>query len=155
MAKNKGGRPTKITPIIVKKLEEAYLFDCTDKEACFYADISPAALYMYQKRHPEFIERKESLKLNTGIKARKVFSEHAAKDPRYALDYLKKKRRDEYGDTPLFLNEGDNVNIGVVVLPQKVGEGETKQEEISNGVVLPAQNLLDENGEIIETNGAQ
>lgn len=67
-----GGRPTKMTEITVKKLEEAFLLGCTDVEACFAADISKQTLYTYQDNNPEFIDRKERLKSNPVFKARSV-----------------------------------------------------------------------------------
>jgi hypothetical protein len=67
-----GGRPTVMTPETIAKLEEAYLFDCTDVEACFYADIDKATLYRYQVKHPEFCDKKEALKSSTLMKAKKI-----------------------------------------------------------------------------------
>lgn len=71
-AKNKGGRPTKMTPAVIKKLEDAFLLGCTDLEACFAADISHQTLYTYCDRNPEFLERKEALKSRPVYLARKV-----------------------------------------------------------------------------------
>lgn len=65
-------RPTVMTPEIIKKLEEAFLCGCTDVEACLFADIAPSTLYDYQQKNPEFSERKETLKSNPVLKARKV-----------------------------------------------------------------------------------
>lgn len=67
-----GGRPTKMTPETLKKIEEAFLLGCTDLEACLYADISPPTFYTYQKDNEEFLNRKETLKSNPVMKARKV-----------------------------------------------------------------------------------
>ena len=66
------GRPTKITPEVIRKLEGAFLLGCTDLEACFSADIGKTALYDYCKDNPEFAERKEALKENPSFKARLV-----------------------------------------------------------------------------------
>jgi len=67
-----GGRPTKMTELTVKKLEDAFMLGCTDVEACFAADISKQTLYTYQDNNPEFIDRKERLKSNPVFKARSV-----------------------------------------------------------------------------------
>lgn len=64
------GRPTVMTPEVLDKLEFAFMHAMSDKEACFYANISPATLYSYQSKHPEFAERKEELKLDPNIKAK-------------------------------------------------------------------------------------
>ena len=71
MAKNKVGRPTKMTEAVIGKLEEAFSMGATDLEACFHADISGDVLYDYQKKHPEFTERKKALKEKLVLKARK------------------------------------------------------------------------------------
>jgi hypothetical protein len=47
-----------MTEATVAKLEQAFAFGCTDLEACLYADISKDCLYNYQKKHPEFVDRK-------------------------------------------------------------------------------------------------
>lgn len=67
-----GGRPTKMTPDVIGKLEQAFLMGCTDLEACFFADISKDALYDYQGKNPEFADRKERLKSNPVMKARQA-----------------------------------------------------------------------------------
>jgi hypothetical protein len=97
--KNKGGRPTVMTELTVKKLEEAFAFGCTDKEACFFADISYQTLYDYQAKHPEFIERKEALKDSPILKARQTVSEKLSESYQNAMDYLKRKRKAEFGDS--------------------------------------------------------
>lgn len=61
-----------MTPETLQKLEGAFSNSCTDKEACLYAGISPSTLYNYQTRNPEFLERKEALKLTPNIAARKT-----------------------------------------------------------------------------------
>lgn len=66
-----GGRPSKMTPDTVKKLEEAFLLGCSDLEACFYADITKPTLYDYCEKHPGFSDRKEALKKNPVFVARK------------------------------------------------------------------------------------
>lgn len=66
------GRPTKMTDITVKKLEEAFAMGCSDSEACLFADISKQTLYDYCKRVPTFTDRKELLKSNPILKAKKV-----------------------------------------------------------------------------------
>jgi hypothetical protein len=61
-----------MTPDTIQKLEQAFLMGCTDREACLFADISQQTLYNYCEKNPEFIERKERLKDNPVMRARKV-----------------------------------------------------------------------------------
>ena len=70
--KSNAGRKTLMTAATVNKLEEAYLMGCSDLEACLFADISRQTLYNYQKKNPEFVERKERLKTNPIMRAKKV-----------------------------------------------------------------------------------
>ena len=68
--KKNPGRPTVMTPDVLSKLETAFLHALTDEEACFYANISPAALYRYETANLEFRERKQALKLQPNIMAK-------------------------------------------------------------------------------------
>lgn len=94
--RNAIGRPTVMTPARVSKLEEAFAYGCSDSEACFYADISKQTLYEYQKKHPEFIDRKEALKERPILAARQKVVQEIANDVKNAQWYLERKRKDEF-----------------------------------------------------------
>lgn len=68
--KNKGGRPTVMTPEVLRKLEDAYLSDACHLEAAIFAGIPESTLHDYRKKHPEFSERIEKLRGMTGLKAK-------------------------------------------------------------------------------------
>jgi hypothetical protein len=70
MAKNKGGRPTKMTESTLKKLEEAYLADATHLQAAQYAGISEPTLHDYRNKHPEFSKRIDDLRGMTCLRAK-------------------------------------------------------------------------------------
>ena len=90
------GRPTKMTKIRLGKLREAFLWGCTDAEACLYADIHPDTLYEYQKKNPKYSEQKKTLKSNPVLIARKTVVEALKDNPQLALRYLERKRSDEF-----------------------------------------------------------
>lgn len=90
------GRPTLMTPETINKLEEVFGIGGSDKEACFYANISHQTLYNYQEEHPEFVERKEALKERPILKARQTIVK-ALENPADAKWYLEKKKRLEFG----------------------------------------------------------
>ncbi len=90
------GRPTKITPDILRKLEDAFSNGLPDREACFYAGIANSTLYLYQARNPEFSERKQALRLHPNIAARKAIVA-ALGDVRVAQWWLEKKVSNEFG----------------------------------------------------------
>ena len=72
MTKNAVGRPLIMTPEVIQKLEDAFSWGCTDLEACCNADISKSTLYNYCDANPKFMERKEILKNQPVMTARRV-----------------------------------------------------------------------------------
>lgn len=86
------GRPSKMTPERVKKLEDAFLWGCNDTEACLYADISRQTLHNYQEKHPEFIDRKERLKTNPLMMAKRIqFEDLVGSDSTIAQKVIDRK----------------------------------------------------------------
>jgi hypothetical protein len=104
------GRPTVLTPEVIRILEEAFLIGCTDEEACFKANISTTPFYEYQKEHPEFKERKEALKQSPFYTARKSVVDNLEKDPDFALKYLERKKKDEFSTQVNNKHSGDPEN---------------------------------------------
>lgn len=98
MAKKKSnaGRPTLITELVLKKLEEAFAMGCTDLEACLYADISHQTLYNYQNKTPEFVERKQALKNMPVLKARTEVMKGLNANPEFSLKVLERIKKDEF-----------------------------------------------------------
>lgn len=96
-SKNTVGRPTVMTKETLEKLEYAFSLGCTDKSACLYADISPDTLYEYQKKNPEFTERKAALKEQQVLKARSVVDNALnTGDVATARWLLERKCKDEF-----------------------------------------------------------
>ena len=91
------GRPTKMTEITLKKLEEGFLNDFTDEQACFFAGISTQTLYTYQKENPDFLERKQLMKENIKMKAKLKVSAviDSEEDAETAKWYLARKAKNE------------------------------------------------------------
>ena len=87
-----------MTRDVLNKLEEVFALGGTDQEACFYANISHQALYNYQAKCPEFVERKEALKIAPNLKARRTIVDSLDK-PQFAFEFAKKKLRKEFGDS--------------------------------------------------------
>jgi len=90
------GRPSKMSDESLKKLEEAFLLDCTIGEACFCADISERTYYNRVDADPDLLQRFEALRQNPVYKARKTVIQALEKDPDIALKYLERKRKNEF-----------------------------------------------------------
>ena len=103
-------RPTKLTELAVKKLEEAFALGCTDQEACVYANICKQTLYNYQAKNKEFLDRKELLKSTPFLEARMAVIRNFKKDPRLALRFLERRKSDEF-NTRQTINSDRKVEI--------------------------------------------
>lgn len=129
--KKKGGRPRAVTDEIVAKLEHAYSLDCTDLEACLYADIHPTTLYRFQEANPEFRERKQQLKQNPFVLARTTIVSALKENPELALKYMERKKRDEFA-----LRQDVTTNdrpVGVVVyIPDEDQLVKDEQKELES-----------------------
>lgn len=106
---------------VVAKLEEVWAMGGTDLEACFYADISKDSLYRYLKEKPELSDRKEGLKHNPILRARKtIFSN--LDNPKIAKWYLERKKKDEFSQK--FETDINQENKGVevieIVMPKEI-----------------------------------
>ena len=113
--KNKGGRPPKSTPMTLKKLEEAFAIDATIEEACFYADISPQTYYEWVKKNPKLNERFKALRNTPVLLARRTVV-GALKQPSVAFEYLKRKKRKEFGDSIDHTTDGEKFEITGIVI---------------------------------------
>ena len=99
---------------VIPKLEQVWSIGGTDKEACFYAEISPPALCRYLQKHPAVSERKEALKQGPILKARREVVTGLTGNPEFALRYLERKLPDEFG-----LKQNQAISQTVVVVNGK------------------------------------
>lgn len=80
----------------IESLRWAFMIGILDKEACFFAGISPATLYNYQAQNLGFLEQKEAWKSNPIMKAKITIINHLD-EIRVAKWYLEKRVRSEFG----------------------------------------------------------
>jgi len=121
-----------MTEETINKLESVFGMGGTDREACFYANISQQTLYDYQKNHPEFIERKEALKNKPILKARQIVVQ-SLDDPKNAQWYLERrdpdfKPKQEFGFDKKYDNALSEVK-GVILLASGKNYDSTAQLE--------------------------
>lgn len=115
------GRPTVMTEAVLRKLEEAFAIGATDKEACFYADISPTSLYEYQDRNPKFAERKDALKERPVLLARQTVVKNLESNPELAFKFLERKRRAEFAQRQE-LTGADGERLGVALSDEQAAQ---------------------------------
>lgn len=86
-----------------------------------YAGIAPSTYYYWKKNIEGFSEEMESARTYAGFLAKKSFMRGVIKDPKRALEFLKRRNR-EYADKSEVLNkivEGDGKSILLDRLRQK------------------------------------
>ena len=88
--------PTKMTPEVVGKLEQAFAIDATIEEACFYAGIHKDTYYEWKKRYPELSDRVEQLRNTPILAGRQTLATAVKSDAQTALKYLERKRKSEF-----------------------------------------------------------
>jgi hypothetical protein len=87
-----------MTEIVLGKLQEAFAYDCSVEEACFYADINPDTYYSYVKKHPDFSERVKALKQRPILAARQKVIKDIEDNVDTAKWYLERKRKSEFSN---------------------------------------------------------
>jgi hypothetical protein len=130
-----------MTPLVLSKLEEAFALGCTDLEACFFAELGAATLYKYQDKHPEFVERKEALKLSPVLKARRSVISGFEESPELALKYLERKKKDEFSLKQLVDVTSDGKQIMQPVIISPVAPRNAEPEEPNKHRFLRPQTI--------------
>jgi len=96
--RKKAGRPTVMTPEVIRKIEEVAALDGTVEEMAMYAGINPDTIYDHLKKNLKFSDRIKSLRQRPILKARQTVVKGIEHNYNNAMDYLKRKRKSEFGD---------------------------------------------------------
>lgn len=81
----------------LEKLIDSLKLDCTIKEACFYAGITPWQWRTFMELHPEFAQIVEICRENLGLHARRHFAKRVMEgDDAAVMTYLRKKHKAEF-----------------------------------------------------------
>ena len=112
-----GGRPSVITPDVLRKLEYAFAYDCTVEEACILSGIYPSTYYDFVKVQPKFSDTVALLRNIPVLLARKSIVNSVIDDPEKALKYLERKKKTEFSPK-LELGHGGEVKHTHDVSPE-------------------------------------
>lgn len=104
------GRPTVVTPEVIRKLETVFAMDGTVEEAIFYSGISRSTYYDWVKAHPDYSDRFEQLRQRPVLKARETVIKDLV-NPSGAQWYLSRKRKAEFGGGEEFAPKTAGINI--------------------------------------------
>ena len=89
---------SKLTPEVIQKLEMLYSLDASRLEICGYIEVSDQTIYNWQKKNPKLFEKLERLRAKPVLKARQTVIQKIGESYQNAMDYLKRKRKLEFGD---------------------------------------------------------
>lgn len=107
---------TKRSPELIQKLEDAFAIDATIPEACMYAGISVSTYHNWTKSDPKLLHRFTELRLKPVLAARQEVVKGIKGDKRFAMEYLVKKKPDEFGAS---VKVEGTIRHAVVVLPAR------------------------------------
>lgn len=110
----KMGRPTVMTPEVLAKLEQAFAIDASVDEALSYAEIKPDAYYDYLKKNPDFSDRIKDLRNRPVLAARQRVVQGVKENYSNAMDYLKRKKKLEFGDSVDVTSKNEQI-LGIVI----------------------------------------
>jgi len=111
----KNGRPPVVTPDVVAKLEEAFSWGATDAQASIHAGIHRSTLDRYCKANPDFSNRKEDLKQNIGLIAKKrIFEDIEDKKSQTAISSAKWAVEHTEGRSKQQLHIQQDINFTIV-----------------------------------------
>lgn len=111
------GRPSKLSVEIINKLKEAFAIGAGVEEACYYAEIDKGTYYNWIKDNEQLFNEFERLKQKPILKARQEVIKGLEGNPEFALKYLSKKKRDEFGDSFDVTSNGETIsNVKVEIL---------------------------------------
>ena len=92
-----GAPPWEPSPAQLKILEDLFKNGAKVKYALYQANIPSSTFYDYLKNHPDFSDQIEYWQQYPEMIARHSVLTHMIEDGRLAMDYLKSKCKDEFG----------------------------------------------------------
>lgn len=117
-AKSNGGRPSKMTPEVLRKIEEVAALDGSIAEMAYYADVHVDTIYAYMAQNKGFSERIAKLREKPVLMARQRVIKGVNESYANAIDYLKRKKRLEFGDSIDHTTKGEALPLHTInVIP--------------------------------------
>ena len=112
----KGQKKQKLTPETIAKLEQAFALDASIDEACYYADISRDCYYNWTKEFPELYDKFIRLRNKPVLLARQTVVKKLSESYSNAMDFLKRKKKLEFGDNMDVTSAGEKMENNLINL---------------------------------------
>lgn len=92
------GRPTKYDDAKANQIATLLRGGCTRKDASASVGVHYTTFLNWIERYPQFLEQVETAEGFAAVKMTTILMKAAEKDWKAALEFLKRRRRDEWGD---------------------------------------------------------
>lgn len=106
--------PSKLTKEVIVKLEEVAALDGSVEEMAYYCDVSRQTIYQWLKDNPKLSDKIERLRQRPILKARQTAIKGVGESYTNAMDYLKRKKKLEFGDNIDVTSDGKPLSIKIV-----------------------------------------
>lgn len=93
---------SKLTPEMKSKIEEVAALDGSVEEMAYYCDVSRQTIYNWLDEDKELFDRVERLRERPVLKARQTVVKRLDESYQNAVDYLKRKKKHEFGDNATY-----------------------------------------------------
>lgn len=104
--------PSKLTNDVRVKLEQAAAIDASVEEMAYYCDVSRQTIYQWLKDDQELSDKIERLRSKPVLKARQTVASKLEDSYQNSMDYLKRKKKLEFGDNIDMTTDGKPLQIG-------------------------------------------
>ena len=106
--------PSKLTDDVRVKLEQAAAIDASVEEMAYYCDVSRQTIYQWLKDDPELSDKVERLRNKPVLKARQTVASKLEDSYQNSMDYLKRKKKIEFGDNIDHTTDGKPLTVQVI-----------------------------------------
>lgn len=122
----KAGRPTVMTDEVIRKIEEVAALDGSVAEMALYAGIHPDTIYAHMAQNKDFSDRIASLRERPVLAARQRVVKGVQESYANAIDYLARKRKNEFSHRTDITSGGEPIKGNVITLTRFDGtEGQS------------------------------
>jgi len=129
MSVNNEGNYTKKDDSTIKLLEEAFSMDCPITEACLHANISTQTYYNWIEEEPALKTRFDRLRDKPFLLARTTVIKGIKENYQNAMDYLKRKKKKEFGDNVDVTTDGKELPSPIISLKDYVQRDNGNSED--------------------------
>ena len=124
----KRGAPTKLTDETIVRLKELAALDASIPEMAFYCNVSKQTVYVWLKENPELNDEIERLRETPILAIRRAVVSKAVENYANGMDYLKRKRKKEFGDNVDVTSDGEKINF---IIPHDVANKYTNTDGVT------------------------